>query len=248
MNICAGLLVLYLVWLVVKSLNMSLISSIMSKIVGVGALALVVVFQQEIRKFLLDVGNKYALGRHISIERVFKKFIKTDSVELNISEIVKACTKMAHGKVGALIVLPSHSDLSHIIETGEKLDCNISSRIIESIFFKNAPLHDGAVVIVNGRISAAKCVLPVSENRNLPKKIGLRHRSGIGISEISDSLVIIVSEERGEISYAEYGGIVADVTPTRLADKLKERFVSDINSFDIPMGEKINDVISFLKK
>ncbi len=237
MNIIVGVFIIYIIWMVVRALNMSLISTIMNNVASVGLLALVVVFHPEIRKFLLDLGNKSSLSKFFSIERIFHKVIKQSAEELNISEIVKACDSFAQHKVGALIVLPSHSDLTAIIETGERLDCNISARILDAIFFKNAPLHDGAVIIVKGRIVAAKCVLPVSSNMDLPKKIGLRHRSGIGMSEVSDSLVVIVSEERGEISYSEYGGIVTGITPEQLSDKLKERFaVSDADESMIANG------------
>lgn len=248
MSIFFGLFTLFGVWLLVKALNMSLMSAIMNRITGVGIIAFVVVFQQEIRKFLLSLGNKYSFKQLFSLDNLIGKFVKKDPLQLNIPEIVKACTVFAANNVGALIVLPYHSDLSSIIATGEKLDCNISARILDAIFFKNAPLHDGAVIIINGRIAAAKCVLPVSENMNLPKKIGLRHRSGIGISESTDSLVIIVSEERGEISYAEYGGIVTGITPEQLSDKLKERFVLGQNNFKFLAEEKIGDILAFLKK
>ncbi|MDD6002788.1 MAG: diadenylate cyclase CdaA [Bacteroidales bacterium] len=238
MNIIFGVFIIYIIWMVVRALNMSLISTIMNNVASVGLLALVVVFHPEIRKFLLDLGNKSSLSKFFSIERIFHKVIKQQGDgQLNISEIVKACASFAEHKVGALIVLPSHSDLTSIIETGERLDCNVSARILDAIFFKNAPLHDGAVIIVKGRIVAAKCVLPVSANMDLPKKIGLRHRSGIGMSEVSDSLVVIVSEERGEISYSEYGGIVTGITPEQLSDKLKERFaVSDADVSMIANG------------
>ena len=248
MNIIVGVIIIYIIWMVVRALDMSLISAIMNNVASVGLFALVVVFHPQIRKFLLDLGNKSSLSNLLSIERIFHKVIKQPADQLNISDIVKACDSFAKRKVGALIVLPSHSDLSSIIETGERLDCNVSARILDAIFFKNAPLHDGAVIIVKGRIVAAKCVLPVSANMELPKKIGLRHRSGIGMSEVSDSLVIIVSEERGEISYSEYGGIVVDITPEQLSDKLKERFA--VNEADINMigNGPIVNILGFLKK
>ena len=248
MNIIVGVIIIYIIWMVVRALDMSLISAIMNNVASVGLFALVVVFHPQIRKFLLDLGNKSSLSNLLSIERIFHKVIKQPADQLNISDIVKACDSFAKRKVGALIVLPSHSDLSSIIETGERLDCNVSARILDAIFFKNAPLHDGAVIIVKGRIVAAKCVLPVSANMELPKKIGLRHRSGIGMSEVSDSLVIIVSEERGEISYSEYGGIVVDITPEQLSDKLKERFA--VNEADINMigNGPIVNILGFLKR
>ncbi|MBR4440834.1 MAG: diadenylate cyclase CdaA [Bacteroidales bacterium] len=245
MNLIFGVFIIYIVWMVVRALNMSLISSIMNNVASVGLLALVVVFHPEIRKFLLELGNKSTLSKIFSIERIFHKVIKQPADQLNIHEIVKACASFAKHKVGALIVLPSHSDLTSIMETGERLDCNVSARILDAIFFKNAPLHDGAVIITKGRITAAKCVLPVSANMDLPKKIGLRHRSGIGVSEVSDSLVIIVSEERGEISYSEYGGIVTGITPEQLSDKLKERFAVVDSGVGLLAGGGVRSALGF---
>ncbi|MCQ2974415.1 MAG: diadenylate cyclase CdaA [Bacteroidales bacterium] len=248
MNLIFGVFIIYIIWMVVRALNMSLLSTIMNNVASVGLLALVVVFHPEIRKFLLEIGNNSRITKFFSLERIFHKVLKETPDNLNIPEIVKACEKFAKNKIGALIVLPSHSDLSSIIETGERLDSNVSARILDAIFFKNAPLHDGAVIIIKGRIVAAKCVLPVSDNMDLPKKIGLRHRSGIGISEVSDSLVIIVSEERGEISYSEYGGIVSDITPEQLSDKLKERFAVAESNIKFISNDTIGNVLNFLKK
>ena len=229
MNILVGILIVYVLWMVVRALDMTLLNTMMSRVASVGILALVIVFQQEIRKFLLEVGNKTSITNFFSLERILKNVIKESPEELNIPEIVKACTQFAKDNTGALIVLPNHSDLSSIINTGEKLDCGVTARLLGSLFFKNSPLHDGAVIIQKGKIVAAKCILPLTENPDVPANIGTRHRSGIGMSEVSDSLVVIVSEERGEISYCEYGTIYQDVTPEQLSDKLKERFaVSDV--------------------
>lgn len=231
-NILIGLFVVYIAWLIVRALDMSLLSTIMNRISDVGIIAIVIVFQQEIRKFLLEVGDKSALSNFFSVERIFRKMIKESPDNLNIPEIVKACTQFAADKTGALIVLPNHSNIDNIINTGEKLDCAITSRLLGSIFFKNSPLHDGALIIEKGRIVAAKCILPLTENIEVPQNIGTRHRSAIGMSEVSDSLVVVVSEERGEISYCEYGAICQDVTPTQLADKLRERFsVADNDAY-----------------
>lgn len=236
-TILIGIFIIYVMWLIVRALDMSLLSTIMNKIASVGLLALLIVFQQEIRKFLLEVGDKTNLQKFFSLERIFRNVIKESADTLNIPEIVKACTEFARDCTGALIVLPNHSDLNDIIKTGEKLDCDITARLLGSLFFKNSPLHDGAVVIVKGRIAAAKCILPLTENPAVPQNIGTRHRSAIGMSEVSDSLVIVVSEERGQISYCEYGAISQGVTPTQLAEKLKERFsIEDSNVVDQQAG------------
>ncbi|MBR6278463.1 MAG: diadenylate cyclase CdaA [Bacteroidales bacterium] len=247
MNILVGLFIVYALWMLVKALDMSLMNTIMSKVASVGMLALVIVFQQEIRKFLLDVGNTSTLKKIFSLENIFKNVIRKSPEELDIPEIVKACKEFARESTGALIVLPNHSDLSSIIATGEKLDCAITSRLLGSLFFKNSPLHDGAVIIVRGRIVAAKCILPLTENTNIPSNIGTRHRSAIGMSEASDSLVVVVSEERGEISYCEYGSICQDVTLEQLSDKLKERFAVTDGNIVTTNSNLVNKIINFLK-
>ena len=236
-NILIGLFVIYVLWLIVRMLDMSLLSTIMNKISNVGLLALVIVFQQEIRKFLLDLGDKSSISKFLSVERIFRNVIKESPETLNIPEIVKACTEFAKDNTGALIVLPSHSNIDSIINTGEHLDCAITARLLGSLFFKNSPLHDGAVIISKGKIVAAKCILPLTDNPDVPQNIGTRHRSAIGMSEVSDCLVIVVSEERGEISYCEYGAICQDVTPKQLSDKLRERFsIADFDAETIKEG------------
>ncbi|MBO7439531.1 MAG: diadenylate cyclase CdaA [Bacteroidales bacterium] len=230
-NILIAIFMINVMYLIVRLLGMSLLSTIMSKILSVGLLALVIVFQQEIRKFLLEVGDKSSISKFFSVERIFRNVIKESPENLNIPEIVKACTEFAKDNTGALIVLPSHSNIDSIINTGEHLDCAITARLLGSLFFKNSPLHDGAVIISKGRIVAAKCILPLTDNPDVPQNIGTRHRSAIGMSEVSDCLVVVVSEERGEISYCEYGAICQDVTPTQLTDKLRERF--SIADYDV---------------
>lgn len=236
-NILIALFMIFVMWMIVKLLKMSLLSAIMDKITSVGLLALVIVFHQEIRKFLLEVGDKTSISKFFSVERIFRNVIKESPENLNIPEIVKACTEFAKDNTGALIVLPSHSNIDSIINTGEHLDCAITARLLGSLFFKNSPLHDGAVIISKGRIVAAKCILPLTDNPDVPQNIGTRHRSAIGMSEVSDSLVVVVSEERGEISYCEYGAICQDVTPTQLTDKLRERFsIADYDTETVKEG------------
>jgi len=236
MNILFGVLIIYVLWFVVRALDMSLLSTMLNSVANVGILALIIVFQQEIRKFLLEVGDKTTLSKFFSVERIFQRVIKESDDNLNIPEIVKACTEFAKDCTGALIVLPSHSDLSNIISTGEKLECAITQRLLGSLFFKNSPLHDGAVIIVKGKIVAAKCILPLTDNPDVPHNIGTRHRSAIGMSEVSDSLVVVVSEERGEISYCEYGSINQNVTPQQLTDKLRERFSGVSSAAEVSSG------------
>ncbi|MCR5454446.1 MAG: diadenylate cyclase CdaA [Bacteroidales bacterium] len=236
-NIFIALFMIYVMWLIVSFFEMNLLSAIMNKISSVGLFALAIVFQQEIRKFLLEIGDKSSISKFFSVERIFRNVIKESPENLNIPEIVKACTQFSADYTGALIVLPSHSNIDNIINTGERLDCAITERLLGSLFFKNSPLHDGAVVISKGKIVAAKCILPLTENPDVPQNIGTRHRSAIGMSEVSDCLVVVVSEERGEISYCEYGGICQDVTPKQLTDKLRERFsIADYDTETVKDG------------
>lgn len=202
-NIFVGIMVFILVWLVVTQvLDMRLLGSIMDKLVSVGVLAIIVIFQDEIRRFLLNLGSHHNAS-------AFVKFLmrnkKSKPMHEDIMPIVMACISMAKGKVGALIVIERDFPLDDIIRTGDLIDANINQRLIENIFFKNSPLHDGAMVIRKKRIEAAGCILPVSHNLDIPKELGLRHRAALGMSQESDALCIIVSEETGGISVAHKG-------------------------------------------
>lgn len=202
-NVFTGILVFILIWLVVSQvLEMKLLGSIFDKLVSVGVLALIVLFQDEIRRFLLTLGSHQhasALVRFLTGNK--KEKLKHE----DIVPIVLACISMGKQKVGALIVMEGNIPLDEVIRTGEVIDANISQRLIENIFFKNSPLHDGAMVIGKKRIKAAGCILPVSHNLDIPKELGLRHRAALGISQESDAMAIIVSEETGAISVAWRG-------------------------------------------
>ena len=206
-NIFIGIFIVYLFWLVVKALNMELISTIFGQVIGVGVIALIIVFQQEIRRFLLILGSKYISNERFSFDNIFSTVSFPSKPKLDINTLVKACKRMSASKTGALIVVKRRSVLSAIIESGDILRADCSSRMLESIFFKNNPLHDGAVIIEGEKIVAARCVLPTSENIYLPARYGMRHRAAIGMTERNDSLVIVVSEETGEISLANSGEI-----------------------------------------
>jgi uncharacterized protein (TIGR00159 family) len=223
MNIFIGILSVYLLWIIVKALNMQLLGTILGQVIGVGVIALIVVFQQEIRRFLIFIGNRYLKRNRLSFEKVFP-VVFGGQPNVKIKSIIKACLNMSKTKTGALIVLGRKSELSVFAETGDILDANTSSRLLESIFYKNSPLHDGAVIIINDRIAAARCVLPVSENLNLPPNFGLRHKAGLGMSEQTDSIVIIVSEETGSISLAEHGNIYSDMDLKDLSRKLEREY------------------------
>ena len=196
LNIFIGIMVFVIVWLIVSQvLEMRLLGSIMDKLVSVGVIGLIVLFQEDIRHFL------YSLGAHRKINNIMKLFTKKSGKEEvdkeTIMPIVMACMSMSRGKVGALIVIERGVKLEDIVETGDLIDARIDQRLIENIFFKNSPLHDGAMVISKRRIKAAGCILPVSHKQDIPKELGLRHRAAMGISQDSDALAVIVSEETG---------------------------------------------------
>ena len=210
-NIFVGIVLLYIFWLVVRALNMELLSSILGQIIGVGVLALIIVFQQEIRKFLLFIGNRYINRRRFSFENFFFPKKREKQILVKVDAIVKACRNMSETQTGALIVIARKSELQLYAESGDIIDADTSTRMIENIFFKNSPLHDGAVIIVNDRILAARCVLPITENINLPPHYGMRHKSAIGITEVTDAIAIVVSEETGKISVASEGMLRYDI-------------------------------------
>ena len=205
LNVFMGILMFVLVWLFVSQvLEMRLLGSILDKLVSVGVIGLIILFQEEIRKFL------YQLGAHQRFRRLSRIFSsgKRNSEEEDketIMPIVMACMSMAKGRVGALIVIERGAPLDDIVDTGDTIDAVINQRLIENIFFKNSPLHDGAMVISKKRIKAAGCILPVSHNLDIPKELGLRHRAAMGISQESDAIALVVSEETGRISVAIKG-------------------------------------------
>jgi uncharacterized protein (TIGR00159 family) len=219
MNIFSGIVLLYVVWLVVKALNMELLGSILGQVIGVGVIALIILFQQEIRKFLLILGAKYTSKGKNAIESILGNK-PSSKILIDTESISRACTNLSLTKTGALIVIARNSNLEVYAETGDLINANISARLLENIFFKNSPLHDGAVIIDNNMIVAARCVLPISENLNLPPHFGMRHKAALGLTEATDALVIIVSEETGKISIADNGRIDYDINPDELKHKL----------------------------
>ena len=217
--IISGIIIVYLLWVIVKTLNM--LSTILGHIISVGAIALIVVFQPEIRRFLQKIGMSQKRFNFIS--RIFNHGSKM--AETNLQPLVVACREMSDTKTGALIVIGQQSDLSLITEGGICLDAKISAQLIHNIFFKNSPLHDGAVVIEGDRIVAARCILPVTQS-DVPKSFGTRHRAAIGMSEISDAIILVVSEETGAISIANNGRINLNIPPERLGTVLQKYLIS----------------------
>ncbi|MEF9985570.1 MAG: diadenylate cyclase CdaA [Bacteroidales bacterium] len=219
-NIFLGIIILYIAWIVVTAFNMSLLSAIMGQVLGVGVIALLILFQQEIRRFLLHLGSRYLNGK--GSRKIANSFFgnRSGGMQLEaLDELTQACRKMSETKTGALIVLAHTSSQEFVIETGDRIDANINRRLIENLFFKNSPLHDGAMIIAGNRIVAARCTLPISENPNIPAHYGMRHRAATGLTEETDATVVVVSEETGIISFVKDGEIkgMNSITELRLA-------------------------------
>ena len=217
-NIFIGLAVIYFLWIIIRALDLKLLSSLMGKFVNVGVIAVMVVFQQEIRKFLLYIGsNEFIRSRNWKNLLKFKLgAADLDTIELDADSIVNACLSMSETKTGALIIISRKSDLKFYINSGEAIDSALTDRMLENIFFKNSPLHDGAVIIKNNRIIAARCVLPVTEKENFPSHFGMRHRAAVGITETTDAIAITVSEQTGGISLTIAGEINANLSKDKL--------------------------------
>lgn len=206
-NIFIGIMIVYAIWKLTDFLNMFMLHNIFDGFMKVGIIALIVVFQPEIRKFLLMVGSTNLSGKRKFFSKL--KFLKTENnTETDIAAIISACERMASTKTGALIVLERNNNLDFLISTGDEMNITVTQPIIESIFFKNSPLHDGAIIISNNTVKATRVILPVSNEQNIPHRFGLRHRAALGITEKTDALAIVVSEETGQISYVQNGGFV----------------------------------------
>lgn len=203
LNVFIGILMFVVLWLVVTQvLEMKLLGSIMDKLVSVGVIGLIILFQEDIRKFLYNLGAHQRFRAIRSLFASSDKHHDTEQLKQTIMPIVMSCMSMSKKKVGALIVIQRGTPLDDIVATGERINADINQRLIENIFFKNSPLHDGAMVIAHERIRAAGCILPVSHSLDIPKELGLRHRAALGITHESDCIAIVVSEETGGISVA----------------------------------------------
>ena len=215
-SIFSGIILIYIAWIVVNALKMSLMSAIINQVLSVGMIALIILFQQEIRRFLLHLGNRYITGGHAKlINRILGR--KQETIALGaLEELTQACRKMSDTKTGALIVIERSTRLGDEVRSGVVVDAEITTFLVKNIFFNKAPLHDGAVVIAEGRIAAAGCILPLSGKQNISKDLGTRHRAGLGQSENYDSLSVIVSEETGGISLAEGGILKQHLAPETL--------------------------------
>ncbi len=224
LNILLSIIGIYVCWQIALALEMPVISGLLDRIISIGLLGLVVIFQPELRRFLFMFGT--GAIRKQREQRLFKRvFIKTwGKRPLHITQVIQACMHMSQSRTGALIILTQQNKLPAVISTGELMDATISSALIENIFFKNSPLHDGAMVIENNKIIAARCILPVTANKEISAQLGLRHRSAIGVTEQSDALAIVVSEETGSVSYSQFGEITYDVSPSQLRVEIEKFF------------------------
>ena len=223
-NIFIGILAFLICWFLVSYVfKMELLGGIFDRIVSVGAFALIVLFQDEIRRFFSKIGSR----RKGSIFHSLKRFFVTDNnnkekTDFDLVQIVLACRNLAKTSTGGLIVLTRNNNLEFYTHSGEQINASINSRLIENIFFKNSPLHDGALIVSDRKLKAAACILPVSKNQSIPKRMGLRHRAALGITEHSDSIAIVVSEETGHISWALNGRLTINVKPEQLEHFLSE--------------------------
>ena len=206
-NILIGIVIIYLIWKLTDLFNLNILSNLLGQFISVGVFALIVVFQQEIRKFLLMLGSN-----NLTNNKLYFKYINIfkpsrEISQMDIDEFLKSCNKLVKSKTGALFIIERNNSLDFIKNTGDNLYLEISSPIIESIFYKNSPLHDGAVIIDGNFITAARVILPVSENKNINSRLGLRHRAAFGITEKTDAIAIVISEENGKISFIKNGEI-----------------------------------------
>lgn len=216
-SVFVGLALIYFVYIVVKAFDLKLLSSIIGKFVNVGVIAIMIVFQQEIRKFLLYIGSKEFL-RNRNWRGIFKfgATANEDATFLDIDALAEACFNMSFTKTGALIVVGRKSDLKFYVNTGDLIDSGLTARMLENIFYKNSPLHDGAVIIQDNRIVAARCVLPVTEREDFPAQYGMRHRAAVGITENTDAIAIAVSEQTGAVSVTIQGEIKPNLSKEKL--------------------------------
>ena len=221
-SIFIGIVAIFLIWQLVKALQMELLSTILGAFTSVGFIALIIIFQPEIRRFLFTIGAKTRNG-DLKLLRFLSR--RHQSVALDTETICQACRSMSSIKQGALIVITRQNNLTDIVLTGVGIDATISKPLIENIFFKNSPLHDGAMIITDNKIVAARCILPVTNNNDIPGHYGLRHRAAIGISETNDCIVLVVSEETGDISLVSAGDIMT-LQPLTMKAELEKKLNS----------------------
>lgn len=219
-NLFWGILAFIIAWFLVNFVfQLELTGALFNRVVSVGAIALIVIFQDEIRSFF------YNFGAQLSALQWYKRQQHAEANDKNIQEIARACRHMSKSKTGALIIIGGQESLKEYTDTGERIDAVISARLIENIFFKNTPLHDGALFILKGKVHSAACILPVSHNQEIPLHYGLRHRAALGLTEKTDTTAIVVSEETGKISVVK-GNEIKEITQELILDYLRSAFAS----------------------
>lgn len=220
-KIFLGILALYLIYLIVRAAQMELLATILGQFMGVGVLAMIILFQPEIRKFLLLIGRSTDINRD-NIFKTITHWRHEHHEDFEVHELIEALKTLKASHTGALIVFSRDTELKFYIETGDTLDATVSKKLLLSIFNKNSPLHDGAVIVYKGRIKAARCVLPVSENDHLPSYFGMRHRSALGMSEVTDTLVVAISEETGRLILARNGKYLRSLKLKQVEQRILE--------------------------
>ena len=220
-NIIIGIALIFLIWKITQALNMEMLSGILGYLLSGGVIALIIVFQQEIRKFLLMIGTTNFANKRNFLKQL--KFLRSEiGSEIDTEIIIEACKKMSKTKTGALIVIERTNALDFLINNGDKMNAQINEAILQSIFYKNSPLHDGALIIRDNYIVATRVILPISDSKRIPARFGLRHRAAIGVSEKTDAVCLLVSEETGEISYIKDGGFELYSDYIDLNEKIKQ--------------------------
>lgn len=223
-NIFAGILVVLFIWWLVRLLNMSLLSTILSSVIGVGAIAVIIVFQQEIRRFLLVIGTQDIFNKSYPFQKYFNRNY-SDISNQTLKQVVRACRNLAKTKTGALIVISVRSELLTYIQSGDVLDSEVHHRILETLFFKNSPMHDGATIVVGNQVKAARCVLPINDDLIIPAQYGLRHRAALSMAMETDSVIVTVSEETGKMALAKGSELKTDLSHEALFALLIKEFM-----------------------
>jgi diadenylate cyclase len=246
LSIFFGFLTLYLIFLVVKAAEMELLSAILGQFMSVGVVAVLILFQPEIRKFLLLVGKTTAFNR----DNFFKAFWKNEDEDskINVTPIIDASKSLSGSNTGALIVFSKNSPLKFYAESGDEIDAIVSKRLLLAIFNKYSPLHDGAVIVYENRIKAARCILPVTERDNLAAEFGLRHRAAIGMTEITDTLVVVVSEETGQMSAVRNGEIYHNLSAKELRKKINDYLYEESGDEEFVLDQAKAEKKAFVEK
>jgi diadenylate cyclase len=225
-DILLGFIFLYIIYLVVDALGMKILTTILGQFVDTGVIIMAILFQQEIRKILFLVGERTSLNKIEVLNYLPWKKTKSKNLDIDLTPILEASKSLAQSNTGALIVISRNDDLGFYEQSGDRIDAVISKRLLVSIFNKQSPMHDGAVLIYRNRIKAARCILPITEKQNLPPHFGLRHRAAIGMSEATSVLVVVISEETGQISIVQRGNVLVNLSPSEIRNEINKYFES----------------------